>query len=1045
MKKSVIFLLVFCLILGTIGLTGCKKNKKQEGAVTTYTIEVATEGGIAFSEVSVFVYTDDTLTDLVWVGKTDEAGKMIFDAEASDKYVAVLQDIPEGYVVEDSYPITGEVTKILLAVELVEVTDWTELRYELGDVIHDFTITACDGTEYKISDLLKEKQAVVLNFWYLECQPCKNEFPYLQEAYEGYSDSIEVLAMNPVNDDADAIAAYQTENGLTFPMAAVDIAWQDVMQLQAYPTTVVIDRYGTISLIHMGSITNKETFEEIFAHFVTEDYTQEVVEDTEDIVTYEEEEGSSESSASEIGGVQEFEATVKAGKMKYFDLYKVNGMMLQVHSADAYIVYNGETYKAKNGVASVMLTTPDTFTPASFAIGNSGNKKQTFKATLVYLKGTMSNPYTLELGKFTSKVAKGNDQGVYYEYTATKKGTLTIKCLGATKGVDYEYTLYNLDSYAYRNLSEDGVTQKNGVTKVSVKVNKGDTVQFSVGTMPDASNEYPAAKFEFKAIFKKSTGSDDADAVKTTDYKVTVTDTGGKAISNVDVKIGTVSVKTDSKGVATAKLENGTYKATVSLPVGYKADKTQFTLTEKSPTVTVKLTKIVIVKKTYTVKVVDENGMAVPNVTVAIGERFATTDGSGMISLELEAADYRVLISVPDGYITKESSYQFADGNTSMTVLLLFDQSGVEDDGTKMNYSIKVVDYQQTPITDVQVMFWSGDTMMAMKSVDTQGVANAKLTPGDYTVTLAFASGDYYVDESALLLTEANPSNQILVANRLSEYKNCYFDSNTYIVDMGGSYAEMQADVINYFLFTPDVAGQYRISVSGGKADLSYWGGNVNFVFDLTSNTDYDGTAFTLNVKESYLGADYIIGITGVESCILQIIRVGEPILGAEDLPFDVYEATTTPQAFSISKEDGEKLTYIDVTKSTGSYKIVYNAVDGFYHLNSTSGPILYANLGGNAPYLSVATMLGTAGLRCYFYEGDTIVKKEDYYDCMMAYVDCIDSKYGIYPLTEDIKYIIQNYGEFVGWWDENSYAYLFSGEKVNKELGWLFMCCYVK
>ena len=243
MKKylSLIFVLCLALCVAVFG-NGCKKNEMQEPSATTYTIEVGTEGGMAFSEISVFVYTDDSLTDLVWVGKTDEAGKMTFEAPASENYVAVLQDIPEGYIVEDSYQLTGEVTKILLAVELVKVEDWTALRYELGDVIHDFSVTACDGTEYKLSELLKEKQAVVLNFWYLECEPCKNEFPYLQEAYDTYKDAIEVLAMNPVNDDSKAIAAFKEEYKLTFPMAAVDPAWEDVMQLQAYPTTVVIDR-----------------------------------------------------------------------------------------------------------------------------------------------------------------------------------------------------------------------------------------------------------------------------------------------------------------------------------------------------------------------------------------------------------------------------------------------------------------------------------------------------------------------------------------------------------------------------------------------------------------------------------------------------------------------------------------------------------------------------------------------------------------------------------------------------------------------------------
>ena len=58
----------------------------------------------------------------------------------------------------------------------------------------------------------------------------------------------------------DKIINYAQENGLTFPMAVGDSTWQTWMKLEAYPTTIVIDRSGTISMIHKGMITEKEPF-----------------------------------------------------------------------------------------------------------------------------------------------------------------------------------------------------------------------------------------------------------------------------------------------------------------------------------------------------------------------------------------------------------------------------------------------------------------------------------------------------------------------------------------------------------------------------------------------------------------------------------------------------------------------------------------------------------------------------------------------------------------------------------------------------------------
>ena len=54
----------------------------------------------------------------------------------------------------------------------MEVDDLDGITLNLGDMIIDYTFTAVDGTEYNISELLQEKNAVVLNFWYLECDPC---------------------------------------------------------------------------------------------------------------------------------------------------------------------------------------------------------------------------------------------------------------------------------------------------------------------------------------------------------------------------------------------------------------------------------------------------------------------------------------------------------------------------------------------------------------------------------------------------------------------------------------------------------------------------------------------------------------------------------------------------------------------------------------------------------------------------------------------------------------------------------------------------------
>ena len=168
-------------------------------------------------------------------------------------------------------------------VELLSEDELDGVTFKRGDVFADMTVTTPDGTTYKISEILKEKKAVVLNFWYINCGPCQMEFPYMQDAYEKYKEDIEILALNPYDGTDETVAEFQKKYELTFPMAVADEEWAVRMGLQAYPTTVVIDRYGIVSFVHVGMITEVEEFNKLFGFFTADDYEQTVIRKLSDI------------------------------------------------------------------------------------------------------------------------------------------------------------------------------------------------------------------------------------------------------------------------------------------------------------------------------------------------------------------------------------------------------------------------------------------------------------------------------------------------------------------------------------------------------------------------------------------------------------------------------------------------------------------------------------------------------------------------------------------------------------------------------------------
>jgi len=132
--------LVLCLCLSMTACFGKKKpgnDVQTQPSNITYTVEVKTEGGMALEKIGLFVYKDETQTDLVAVEKTDENGVATFEAPEGN-YFAALQDVPEGYILENSYAITGEQTQIVLKAQLV-AGELDNVTYKLGGMMQDFS------------------------------------------------------------------------------------------------------------------------------------------------------------------------------------------------------------------------------------------------------------------------------------------------------------------------------------------------------------------------------------------------------------------------------------------------------------------------------------------------------------------------------------------------------------------------------------------------------------------------------------------------------------------------------------------------------------------------------------------------------------------------------------------------------------------------------------------------------------------------------------------------------------------------------------------
>lgn len=143
---------------------------------------------------------------------------------------------------------------------------------EPGQTMPDFTVSLTDNTSASLSELLADKDLVVLNVFATWCGPCELEFPDMEKVYEANSDRMVILSVSGDSEDTlQMVADYKASHFLTFPMGIAGKEL-DFLGVTAYPTTYFITHDGKIGFIKVGAFTEKGAFEEKVNHFLSEDY-----------------------------------------------------------------------------------------------------------------------------------------------------------------------------------------------------------------------------------------------------------------------------------------------------------------------------------------------------------------------------------------------------------------------------------------------------------------------------------------------------------------------------------------------------------------------------------------------------------------------------------------------------------------------------------------------------------------------------------------------------------------------------------------------------
>lgn len=248
----------------------------------SYKVFVGSVANYGFKNVTVKLMDGDKE---VASDTTNSQGYVTFSVEPAFYTVVTEGNIPAGYkAVEEeivTLPLPQTDVDVFYMPQGVITSEEAPAGkvYSLGDVMYDFSITVDNNTTFTLSEVLKEKDMVLLNFWATWCAPCQAEFPAMNNAAIEYSDKVSVLAVS-TTDDMAAVKNFKSTSGLTFNMANDSISIQNRFSFSGIPFSVIIDRYGVISFMHMGTMTAKSDFTSRFDKFCGDDYTPTIIKGT---------------------------------------------------------------------------------------------------------------------------------------------------------------------------------------------------------------------------------------------------------------------------------------------------------------------------------------------------------------------------------------------------------------------------------------------------------------------------------------------------------------------------------------------------------------------------------------------------------------------------------------------------------------------------------------------------------------------------------------------------------------------------------------------
>jgi len=128
------------------------------------------------------------------------------------------------------------------------------VSFKEGEKFKGDKFTDINGNKYDLKTL--SDKIYVINFWFINCPPCKQEIPELNKVVEKYKDNKDVVFIAVALDNKYDLKQFLKTTAFNYNIVENGRYYSDKYEIDGYPTHVIVGKDGLIKFSTIGLAGN---------------------------------------------------------------------------------------------------------------------------------------------------------------------------------------------------------------------------------------------------------------------------------------------------------------------------------------------------------------------------------------------------------------------------------------------------------------------------------------------------------------------------------------------------------------------------------------------------------------------------------------------------------------------------------------------------------------------------------------------------------------------------------------------------------------------